>query len=338
MKLERLRYRLRRWSPDSPKKAWWFGVCMLGLIITIVLRMPILLGVMGCCGPAVTVYERDIMQRLLRLILDRPVPAAIVVAALAASVVLGLFQMRPLVLLGVTGCCGATLMFIADLILYLPSRTDMCTAQVYFDKIDPHGTKLMDTPMLELQDERMMLGGALGPIAAVLYSIGFTQLFFGLRPSEGAVGPALATVGLSTMMIVGGVYHAFFVYTAFIANAMRHQKNALYATPLTNSQRNLFHNMANNLLAKHQRYLLFIYRWAALPGLVGSAAFIFCCLTRETIYPRALAVLAPCFSAPLKIGLKRRRTGGLILCGGLTNLWNLMFLLAITVSAAKGDA
>ena len=130
----------------------------------------------------------------------------------------------------------------------------------------------------------------------------------------------LAAVGLSTMMVVGSAYHIGFVYTGFLAKAMIPSETRGNVDLMT-------------LLARHQRYLLYIYKWAALPGLVGSAAFIVCCLARATIYPRAVIALAPCFSAPIKIALKRRETGGLILCGGLTNLWNLLFFLALTASA-----
>lgn len=210
-------------------------------------------------------------------------------------------------------------MFIGDLVLYLPIEPAMWTSEVYFERIDPNGCDLWKSPMQDISIRRMMLGGALGPVAAVLYALGFMQVFFGLQPSEGVVGPLLAAVGLSTMMIVGAVYHAMFVYTGLIANVM-HQQDGSSAELLT-------------LLHQHQQYLLYIYRWAALPGVVGSLAFAWTCLSRRTMYPVYSAILVPVFSGPLKIWLKRRKVGGLILCGGLTNLWNLLFFITLTVSA-----
>ena len=38
--------------------------------------------------------------------------------------------------------------------------------------------------MADIPPERMMLGGVLGPIAAALYTLGFTQLYFGLVPTS----------------------------------------------------------------------------------------------------------------------------------------------------------
>jgi len=171
--------------------------------------------------------------------------------------------------------------------------------------------------MAALSEERIMLGGALGPVAAMLYSLGFAQLYSGLRPSDGWVGPCLAFLGLSTMMVVGGVYHAAFVYTGLIGKALRSDTES---------------PTLRLLLDQHQRYLLYMYRFAAVPGLIGSVAFIATVLSRQTQYPTSIIALAPLFSAPIKLWLKRQQFGGLVLCGGLTNLWNLAFMAAVTMS------
>ena len=107
-----------------------------------------------------------------------------------------------------------------------------------------------------------------------------------------------------------------------------------------------------DLLEQHQQFLLYVYRWAALPGLLGTGAFVWTCLNRETMYPRAAALVAPGLSAPLKLGLKKvapymeaaerasgrppmcETTGLLILCGGLTNLWNLLFFVVLFATSA----
>merc|ERR1712070_751661 len=63
--------------------------------------------------------------------------------------------------------------------------------------------------------------------------------------------------------------------------------------------------LVGRLISRHRQYLLYVYRWAARCGLVGSLAFCTCCLCRETIYPKAAVMLAPMWSAPLKRWLKR---------------------------------
>ncbi len=63
-----------------------------------------------------------------------------------------------LVLLGSLGCAGALLMFVADLLLYLPSDQRLRTARVYFSAVDPNGSKLLQSPMADIPEERIMLG------------------------------------------------------------------------------------------------------------------------------------------------------------------------------------
>ena len=235
-----------------------------------------------------------------------------------------------LVALGAAGCAGALLMFIADLVLYWPARPEHRSAASYFRCIDPGGDHLHDSSMRDIPEARVMLGGVLGPVAAVLYALGFSQLIFGLQPRGGAGGgslalPVIAGVGLATMMTVGGVYHALFAYTAFLAKEFAKKERA--AEPAL-----------RRLLDRHRAYLRYVYKWAAAPGLAGSAAVAWCCLTRDTLYPPLLALLVPALSAPVKRWLKKRSVGGLVLCGGLTNLWNLLFLAAATVSVWRGAA
>jgi hypothetical protein len=218
-------------------------------------------------------------------------------------------------MLALAGAAGAALMFIADLVLYLPSRRDQLTAAHYFKCIDPNGDALHSSSMAEIDDARLMLGGALGPIASVLYTAGYFNLYGRLRPEQGALLPAAACVGLSTMMVVGGCYHALFVFTGFIAKAFSEGNRAANAT-------------LGRLLGRHRAYIWQVYRWAAAPALLGSSALALCILTRETACPRWSALLVPALSAPLKLLLRRRSAGGLVLCGGLTNLWNLAMFLA----------
>jgi hypothetical protein len=231
-------------------------------------------------------------------------------------------------LLGVAGCCGALLMFVSDLILYYPSRAAHRTAAVYFRAIDPHGDSLGASPMGEVSEARLVLGGVLGPIAACLYALGFLSLYRGLRPEAGALGPALAAGGHAAAMAIGAVYHAQFAYTGFIARALAaahepdHPPHPALGALLA-------------LLAQHRRYMLTVYRSALAPAAVGTLAFVGTLFGRETAYPAGMALLAPALSAPLKLLLRRLDLGDLVLCGRLTNLWNALFLGAAAWSVAR---
>ena len=78
-------------------------------------------------------------------------------------------------------------MFVADLVLYFPSRVEHRTAKAYFSLIDAGAAVdgLANSSMQHISDGRLMLGGVMGPLAATLYAIGFAQLFFSLQ--EGGV-------------------------------------------------------------------------------------------------------------------------------------------------------
>lgn len=241
-------------------------------------------------------------------------------------------------MLGYAGCSGALLMFIADLVLYYPSRREHRTARSYFELIDAAGPRLAESSMQDISDARLMLGGVLGPLAATLYAVGFSQIYFGLQPFSRAA--SVATIGLVAMMVFGSVYHALFAYTGFLAKAIagkldggrRGKSGGPAGGPDKSAPAVLI-----DLVRVHQQYLLVVYRWAALAGLVGSGAFAWCCLQprQQTMYPTHMALLVPAMSAPIKLMLKRSGVGGLVLCGGLTNLWNLAFFAAATACAAR---
>lgn len=212
-------------------------------------------------------------------------------------------------------------MFIADMILYYPTRKEHRTAAWYFSHIDPGGdTKdLCLSSMQHISDFRLMLGGALGPVAATMYAIGFSQVYSGLLPPDhnhntDLVLPTIACFGLASFMIVGGTYHALFAYTGFLSKAVAQSSEQAC--------------VLRALMSKHQQYLKFVYKWAALPAIVGSVSFMYCCVAYDSGYPPWMAILAPVISGPLKKCLKLHNVGGLVLAGGLTNLWNLLFFLA----------
>jgi hypothetical protein len=245
---------------------------------------------------------------------------------------------RSSVILGCTGAAGALLMFAADLILYLPASKDRRSAQHYFTSIDPGSNDLSSSSMQDISDFRLMLGGVLGPLASALYSVGFLHLFFGLGGGGGPETsihamclPAAASFGCAGGMIVGGVYHALFAYTGFLAKAIAASKKLGSLGKGDGGEPRVLHAV----VGVHQAYLKFTYKFAAAHGAIGSLAFMYCVLARQTIYPAWTVLLAPAMSAPIKKVLKRFSVGGLVLCGGLTNIWNLIFFTAATASAIR---
>jgi len=217
------------------------------------------------------------------------------------------------------GALGAILLFIADIILYYPSSNPQDrTAKSYFDKIDPGGSHLAESSMKDISRERVMLGGVLGPVSAVLYCMGFVGLFFGLY-SDGWILPLTSALGFTFLMTIGAVYHALFAYTCFLSQQIAKAKK--------DDSKGL-----EELVDIHRTYLKYIYKWCAVPGALGSLTFIYCCLFTNSLFAPWTVAFAPAFSAFLKKHLKKKSIGGLVLCGGLTNLWNLCFFSALIVS------
>jgi len=245
-----------------------------------------------------------------------------------------------LALFTMVGAVGPILMFIADLILYYPSRRDHRTASSYFETIDPGGNRLAESTMQEISYGRAMVAGAMGPVSCLFYTIGFGSLFLGLQPltrddgqqqslfplPASLVLPLLVSITFSLMMMIGAVYHSLFAYTCFISKEIaKNKKESCTET----------HQALVRLVLVHREYMRYMYLWAAVPCFVGSIAFCWCCLFTETIYSPYTVLFVPAFSGPLKKLCKRYELGGLVLCGGLTNLWNLCFFVALTVNAAS---
>ena len=61
--------------------------------------------------------------------------------------------------LACVGAAGSILMFIADLVLYLPHNRVEWSSSIYFAQIDPGGNCLLESPMRMLSEDRMVLGG-----------------------------------------------------------------------------------------------------------------------------------------------------------------------------------
>ena len=242
-----------------------------------------------------------------------------------------------MVFLGVIGASGALLMFAADLVLYLPATAAQCSTRHYFTYIDPGAevTALSESSMQHVTDFRLMLGGVMGPVAAVLYAIGFAQVFFALQTPSSTALPCMASIGYTATMIIGGVYHSLFAYTGFLSKAIAaSRKQAARKSESSDETRLLL-----AVVGRHRTYLRFVYRWAATASALGSFAFVYCCLVRGCVwYPRWLVAFTPSFSAPIKAVLKRRSAGGLVIVGGLTNLWNLLFFAATTASVARTES
>jgi hypothetical protein len=223
------------------------------------------------------------------------------------------------------GAAGAIMLFIADLILYYPSKRKDRSAQSYFERIDPGGTNMAGSSMQGISISRVMFGGVLGPVASLAYSIGYFGILFGFGQNDhpsSLLLPMMVSISLSLCMTIASAYHAMFAYTCFLSKEIaKEKKEGSTTAPLL------------RLVETHRTYLKYIYKWAAVPALVGSAAYAYACLFSSSVFSPWTIIFVPVMSAPLKKILKRKNIGSLVLCGGFTNLWNLCFFMSLIVSS-----
>ena len=109
---------------------------------------------------------------------------------------------------GLAGITGALLMFAGDMFLY----GGFYGGAEFFEQ--------SRTIMGEIPQLRLMIGGALGPLAAIMYVIGCWHIYLALKPG-GKTLAAIAFAGLAGMMIISGAYHAGFTNIGFIIRAKR---------------------------------------------------------------------------------------------------------------------
>ena len=198
----------------------------------------------------------------------------------------------------VIGLLGALLMFCGDMILY-------------FDKNDyeQNGTlqPIIDI-MKKLPKIRVMIGGWIGPIAAVLYCIGFYHIVLIAEETYHTIAFIaflLACLGI----IAGGAYHSHCAYLGLLGQD--EQKEDLKI-----------------VMSYFQKLPIILYGGEGL----GLLILLFLVVTGKTILPAWMAVLTPGVLFLLK-PLARKLPKGLhmVICGGFSNLIFVVYYLVMLV-------
>jgi hypothetical protein len=233
---------------------------------------------------------------------------------------------------GVSGMCGALLMFLGDVLLYGPAALGEGGA-TYVKQVDPVGaepTALAKSLMGAASTRRTIAGGLLGPLAAVLYVVGCAQMAVAALPTVSfrqcrrhhIIWAGLAMGGHGSAMLVVGAYHAAFAYTGFIAHASS-----------TQGASDGDGGIVASLVGAHMAYMSMLKLLIGMFGLLGTVGLLRICWAEEcTIYPRRLLLFCP---TPWLLLL--RETGllgglpppfGLLAAGGSFNIVFFVFFAA----------
>ena len=202
---------------------------------------------------------------------------------------------------GLIGLGAALLMFVGDMCLY--------------GHLGSGGDAISRIVIANESDTRIVVGGFIGPIAAILYSVGFFSVYFMISPRSRMLAIVIAG-GAAAMMVIGGAFHAMWSIRAF-----------LIKTGLSSGDYQALYNQIKD-------YTLLFYNTTFAGAEVVSVFLLFVVLSGRSLYPRwsvvvnpgilfLLRPLADLIPAPL----------GAIVSGGYLNLVFVVFF-SVTVLVA----
>ncbi|MCD6379473.1 hypothetical protein J7M07_03400 [bacterium] len=214
-------------------------------------------------------------------------------------------EIKRIRLTGFAGILGALLMFTGDMFLYGGfyggSEYYECSRRI-----------MSEIPLL-----RLMIGGAVGPVASILYTIGFWQVYLAIR-SAGKVLALISFSGFACMIIFAGSYHSGFVNTGLILRA----KASVQQSDI---------EIVKALLDQSTAYLHFLFSTLSVFGAIGTIIFLFTIIFRKTYYPKFIILFTPTLLIfTFSIANYIPSPVGGIIYGGYINLAFLLFFCVST--------
>jgi hypothetical protein len=209
-------------------------------------------------------------------------------------------------ILGLIGLAAALLMFAGDMCLY--------------GHFGSGGDAVSRLVIAHESDTRIIVGGFIGPIAAILYCVGFISVYAMISPKSRMLA-VLVAGGAAAVMAIGGTYHAMWSIRAFLIKA-----------GLTSGDHQALYDQIKD-------YTLLFYDTMLAGAGVVSLFLLFAVLSGRSLYPRWSAVVNPGILL-LFMPLVRfiPAPSGAIISGGYLNLLFVVFFSVSTwVSRSASD-
>jgi hypothetical protein len=163
-------------------------------------------------------------------------------------------------ILALIGLGAALLMFAGDMCLY-----------GHFGS----GAEAISKPVITNEaDTRIIVGGFIGPIAAILYCVGLFSLYFMISPKSKMLA-IVVTGGAAATMVIGGTYHAMWSIRAFLIKA-----------GLSSGDHQVLYSQIKD-------YTMLFYNTMLAGAGVVSALLLFAVLSGRSLYPRWSALVNP---------------------------------------------
>ncbi|HEX5433853.1 MAG TPA: DUF6796 family protein [Candidatus Angelobacter sp.] len=198
------------------------------------------------------------------------------------------------------GLVGSTLFLVGDMLFY---GTLSSGAQFH-----PY------TEMAERSVEQLVIGGTLGPVAAVFSAVGMGIFGLTLASANRRLAWAAAAL-LAIMMVIGGAYHAIYAVFGFAAKIGEESVREA----LTGQVANLRNTISYPMYAT---------------GIAGSALVYFLALWKRTQFPRWLLIFLPTTLSMVEQGFRGlfraipAPLGGIVRGGWINGSFVLFFAIA----------
>jgi hypothetical protein len=171
--------------------------------------------------------------------------------------------------------------------------------------------------MAQRSQIRLVVGGALGPVAALFSSFGMGIFFWTLKPASRKLASA-ATLLLAVMILIGASYHAVYTCFGFASKVAEQTVRETLLTQIADLRNTISYPMYAS-------------------GLAGTALVYFLALGRKTLFPRWLLIFLP---TTLSLASDAFRSlfvaipaplGGIIRGGWINGSFALFFAIATCV-------
>lgn len=176
---------------------------------------------------------------------------------------------RAMVLSGLLGFLGATIMFAGDLLLYAHWREMPVVNEAILSLLPGRKVVLLAT------SGELQISGVLGPIAAVFYLFGAWHLYIKLA-FYSPFWAALTAISFAFSIIIAGAYHALWGMYGLIVQFANTQQSAALA-----------------LLEAAANYMTFVADTVTVPLSLACSIVLVRTLLAKTDYPRWMALLNP---------------------------------------------
>ncbi len=201
---------------------------------------------------------------------------------------------------GIVGILGAVLMFVGDMFLYFTIA-----------HINDFEKEIVGI-LANVSINRLIIGGLIGPLAGLMYIIGFYQIVLAIKEEYKKIAVAIFIL-LSIGMMYGSAFHSHFTHLGIMSNF-----NHLEA------------------LKEAESYSMATFAMMFFPTFLAYIVLAYLILSNKTLYPKWIIFFSPIvlfWLAPLMQELPQPFL--IVIGGGWSNIVFIIFFTVSTMTLLK---